>query len=147
MESGGISFFSGRHGWALDSVKNYQVRYLLRLLYCSIGSCYRQVVLANGQIHNVNRKSNPDLYFALHGAGNNFAIVTRFDLETFPQGLMWGGLILHPSTTNASIYNAFENLAQRRHCKLGHRLACHIHLFQLRQQLRICPAHPFPTCL
>ncbi|KAL8873550.1 MAG: hypothetical protein Q9198_007007, partial [Flavoplaca austrocitrina] len=90
---GGISFFSGRHGWALDSVRNYQV------------------VLANGQIHNVNRKSNPDLYFALRGGGNNFAIVTRFDLETFPQGLMWGGLTLHPPTTNASIYNAFENLA------------------------------------
>ena len=76
-----------------------------------MGSPHHQVVLANGQIHNVNRKSNPDLYFALRGGGNNFAIVTRFDLETFTQGLMWGGLTVHPSTTNASILNAFENLA------------------------------------
>ncbi|CAO1601842.1 hypothetical protein XANCAGTX0491_005478 [Xanthoria calcicola] len=90
---GGVSFFSGRHGWALDGVK-----------------CY-QVVLANGQIRDINQKSDPDLYFALRGGGNNFGIVTRFDLETFPQGLMWGGSTVHPPTTNASIYRAFENFA------------------------------------
>ncbi|KAL8846137.1 MAG: hypothetical protein Q9221_008754 [Calogaya cf. arnoldii] len=91
---GGVSFFSGRHGWALDGVKNYQI------------------VLANGHIRNVNQKSNPDLYFALRGGGNNFGIVTRFDLETFPQGLMWGGTTIHPPTTNASIFRAFENFAK-----------------------------------
>ena len=26
--AGGISFFSGRHGWACDNVKNYEVRSL-----------------------------------------------------------------------------------------------------------------------
>ena len=46
------------------------------------------MVLANGQIANVNQQSNPDLYFALRGGGNNFGIVTRFDLETFSQGKM-----------------------------------------------------------
>ncbi|KAL8992317.1 MAG: hypothetical protein Q9169_007195, partial [Polycauliona sp. 2 TL-2023] len=66
-------------------------------------------VLANGEICNINPKSHPDLYFALRGGGNNFAIVTRFDLETFPQGQMWGGSTIHPPTTNASIYRAFEN--------------------------------------
>ncbi|KAL8752367.1 MAG: hypothetical protein Q9199_005784 [Rusavskia elegans] len=90
---GGVSFFSGRHGWALDGVTNYEV------------------VLANGQIRDINQKSDPDLYFALRGGGNNFGIVTRFDLETFPQGLMWGGNTIHPPTTNASICKAFENFA------------------------------------
>ncbi|KAL8772550.1 MAG: hypothetical protein Q9209_002211 [Squamulea sp. 1 TL-2023] len=90
---GGISFFSGRHGWALDGVTNYQI------------------VLANGQIEDINQQSNPDLYFALRGGGNNFGIVTRFDLETFPQGPMWGGMTIHPPTTNISIYKAFENFA------------------------------------
>ena len=46
------------------------------------------MVLANGQITNVNQQSTPDLYFALRGGGNNFGIVTRFDLETFSQGKM-----------------------------------------------------------
>jgi hypothetical protein len=35
--------------------------------------------------------SHPDFYFALRGDGNNFGIVTRFDLEMFSQGAMWGG--------------------------------------------------------
>jgi hypothetical protein len=39
----------------------------------------------------VNHFSHPDLYYALRGGGNNFGIVTRFDMETFPQGKMWGG--------------------------------------------------------
>lgn len=50
-----------------------------------------QVVLANGSIIDVNYASHPDLYFALRGGGNNFGIVTRFDLDTYPQGEIWGG--------------------------------------------------------
>lgn len=41
---------------------------------------------------------HPDLYKALKGGGNNFGIVTRFDLKTFEQGKIWGGEILHPYT-------------------------------------------------
>ncbi|OJJ42849.1 hypothetical protein ASPZODRAFT_136991 [Penicilliopsis zonata CBS 506.65] len=70
---GGISFFSGIYGWACDNVENYQV------------------VLADGSIVDVNLASYPDLYWALRGGGNNFGIVTRFDLTTHKQGLMWGG--------------------------------------------------------
>jgi len=69
------------------------------------------VILADGQIANVNQTSYPDLYFALKGGGNNFGIVTRFDLETFPQGEMWGGSTIYPITANASVYNAFYNFA------------------------------------
>lgn len=90
---GGISFFSGRHGLACDNVRNYEV------------------VLANASIANVNHTSYPDLYFALRGGGNNFGIVTRFDLETFPQGPMWGGARTYPITAAASLISAFDNFA------------------------------------
>ncbi|CAK4034243.1 bifunctional solanapyrone synthase-like [Lecanosticta acicola] len=86
---GGISFFSGSHGWACDNVANYQV------------------VLANGSIVHANPTTNPNLYFALRGGGNNFGIVTRMDLETFPQGPMWGGTVFYPRSANRSIINAF----------------------------------------
>lgn len=69
------------------------------------------MVLASGKIAEINQNSNPDLYFALRGGGNNFGIVTRFDLETFPQGNMWGGMTIHPITANASVYDAFYNFA------------------------------------
>ena len=68
-------------------------------------------MLANTSIVEVNQQSFPDLYFALRGGGNNFAVVTRFDLETFPQGQMWGGMTYYPITANASILSALESFA------------------------------------
>ncbi|GME26399.1 uncharacterized protein ALTATR162_LOCUS9465 [Neofusicoccum parvum] len=67
---GGLSHFSGLHGWACDNVRNYEV------------------VLANGSIIDASESSHPDLYRALRGGGNNFGVVTRFDLDLFPQGPM-----------------------------------------------------------
>ena len=107
---GGISFFSGRYGWACDSVRNYEASCKERLRSRNRANG-NQVVLANGRILNVNAKSYPDLYWALRGGGNNFGVVTRFDLETFEQGNMWGGMALYPVAANTSIFKAFENFA------------------------------------
>lgn len=68
--TGGISFFSGYHGWALDNVDNYET------------------VLADGSIVNANNRTRQDLFFALRGGGNNFGVVTRMDLNTFNHGKM-----------------------------------------------------------
>lgn len=68
-----------------------------------------QVVFADGSINNVNEKSYPDLFFALRGGGNNFGIVTRFDLASFEQGKMWGGQTVYTTDNmpalNAALYN------------------------------------------
>ncbi|KAK4552246.1 hypothetical protein LTR86_010600 [Recurvomyces mirabilis] len=90
---GGISFFSGRYGWACDGVVNYQV------------------VFADRSIRDVNLTSYPDLYWALRGGGNNFGIVTRLDLETFPQGGMWGGQIYWGAEYNQTVLEAFDHFA------------------------------------
>lgn len=44
------------------------------------------VVLANGTIAEVSSTSNPDLYWAMKGAGQNFGIVTEanFNVYDFP---------------------------------------------------------------
>ncbi|GJN85264.1 hypothetical protein PLIIFM63780_008828 [Purpureocillium lilacinum] len=92
---GGISFFSARYGWACDNVNNYQV------------------VLADGSIRDVSYKSSySDLYWALRGGGNNFGIVTRFDLATYPQGDLWAGAktFLYTKETAAAVDNAFYYL-------------------------------------
>ena len=34
---GGVSFFSGKHGWACDNVYNYQVSCPIRLFHCEQG--------------------------------------------------------------------------------------------------------------
>ncbi|KAI5120528.1 hypothetical protein M0805_004536 [Coniferiporia weirii] len=74
---GGYSWLTNQHGLALDTVKAYEL------------------VLPNGTITNVTSSSNPDLFFGLRGGFNNFGIVTKFTLQTFPQGQVWGGSILY----------------------------------------------------
>ena len=90
---GGISFFSGRRGWACDNVVNYEV------------------VTADGEILEVNHQSYPDLYWALRGGGNNFGVVTRLDLETFPQGDIWGGSFVSTMEYNATLLDALSHFA------------------------------------
>jgi hypothetical protein len=91
FSTGGISFFSQIYGWACDNVVNYEV------------------VLATGAVVNVNTTSNPDLYWALRGGGNNFGIVTRFDLSTHSQGSLWSGTLIYtPDKTDQLIKNFYN---------------------------------------
>ncbi|KAF1953113.1 FAD-binding domain-containing protein [Byssothecium circinans] len=74
LTGGGNSYYTGRYGWGIDNVANFEV------------------VLADGSIVNANPKSHSDLFKALKGGSGNFGIVTRFDLYTFPAKDVWGGI-------------------------------------------------------
>ncbi|PYH88791.1 FAD-binding domain-containing protein [Aspergillus ellipticus CBS 707.79] len=76
---GGMSFFSSREGFVCDNVVNFEV------------------VLASGDIVNANEHDNADLWMALRGGGNNFGVVTRFDMRTFTQGPFFGGSVYYES--------------------------------------------------
>jgi FAD/FMN-containing dehydrogenase len=39
------------------------------------------MVLANGTAVTVSSESNPDLFWAIRGAGHNFGIVTEFEYK------------------------------------------------------------------
>lgn len=58
-----------------------------------------EVVLADGSTANAKAWQNPDLFVALKGGSNNFGIVTRFDLQIYPQGDFWGGFGYYTSST------------------------------------------------
>lgn len=88
---GGISYFSPRYGWTCGTVVNYQV------------------VLADGSIVNANRHENSDLLRALRGGSNNLGIVTRLDLNAFPQGDFWGGVTYYSIDTGEAHLRAFES--------------------------------------
>jgi len=89
---GGNSYFAVRKGMSSDTVRNYEV------------------VLASGDIINVNKTSYPDLFVALKGGGSNFGIVTRFDVDAFPATPLWGGYITFPSSVSGELSEAFTTL-------------------------------------
>ncbi|KAI4711693.1 hypothetical protein J4E89_003134 [Alternaria sp. Ai002NY15] len=91
---GGISHQSSIYGYACDNVASYEV------------------VTASGIILKVTPTLFPDLYWALRGGGNNFGIVTRFELETIPQGLMWGGTRVHTQASYPALIDAFASMAE-----------------------------------
>lgn len=60
---GGVGRLNGVHGFLLDSVKSVSL------------------VLATGELLIVSDKSNPELFWALRGAGHNFGIAVSMTLE------------------------------------------------------------------
>lgn len=90
---GGISYFSGFRGWACDNVQNYEV------------------VLSSGEVVNASPNENKDLFWALRGGGgSNFGIVTRFDLDAFPQGDIWSNTVIYPGAMNTTLIPLFTNI-------------------------------------
>ncbi|KAF7562972.1 hypothetical protein G7046_g1175 [Stylonectria norvegica] len=73
---GGFGILSGIHGLTIDV-----------LLSC-------QVVLADGSIVTASETENTDLFWALRGAGSSFGVVTQFTSKVFPQGDVWGGMVI-----------------------------------------------------
>ncbi|CAK3906897.1 FAD-binding domain-containing [Lecanosticta acicola] len=89
---GGLSFLSTEHGLTADTVHHYEV------------------VLADGTITTASKSQNSDLFYALKGGGNQFAIVTDFVLETFPIGNVWGGYKIFAMDRKDAVLRATHNL-------------------------------------
>ncbi|KAI0382173.1 putative FAD-binding oxidoreductase [Hypomontagnella monticulosa] len=84
----GLSYLSDLYGLVCDNVVNYEV------------------VLADGSLINANKNSNPDLFWALKGGGNNFGIVTAFTLRTYPIFHIWGGTKVYPFESLSDVLDA-----------------------------------------
>lgn len=90
---GGLSFLSAQYGFACDQVVEYEV------------------VLADGTVTKANSNTNTDLFYALKGGGNQFAIVTKFKMNTVPIGQVWGGLKTYSGDKASAIVNATHDFA------------------------------------
>jgi FAD/FMN-containing dehydrogenase len=78
---GGTSLYTCRAGFGCDQVVTFEV------------------VLADGSIVHVNRDEHADLFKVLKGGGNNFGIVTRFDMQAFPVSPsgIWDAVMRYPA--------------------------------------------------
>lgn len=88
---GGISYFNPRVGFACDSIVRYEI------------------VLANGDLIEADAETHSELFLALKGGGNNLGIVTRFDMQTFENPDLWGGLGIYDGAQGQSVVAAFDS--------------------------------------
>ncbi|KAI2625177.1 hypothetical protein GGS21DRAFT_531612 [Xylaria nigripes] len=88
---GGKSFLAGRHGFACDSVVSYEV------------------VLASGDIILVNKDEHAELFRALKGGGNNFGIVTSFEMTTIKCDKVWAGMMFMAEESRAPAIAAMSS--------------------------------------
>ncbi|MFD9485718.1 FAD-binding oxidoreductase [Streptomyces sp. NPDC059991] len=70
---GGIGLLARTHGFAADRITA------------------AEIVTADGELRHVTPGSDPDLFWALRGAGGNFGVVTSLDLELVRQPRIYGG--------------------------------------------------------
>ncbi|KAI0260026.1 FAD dependent oxidoreductase [Gloeopeniophorella convolvens] len=75
-----------------------------------------EVVLPNGTFTTVTSKDE-DLWFALRGGMNNFGIVTKFTLKSFPQGQVWAGTLVYSPDQLDAFNQAFSKVAQNNDTK------------------------------
>ena len=67
-----------------------------------------EIVLASGTVLRPT-ETNQEQGHLFRGGSNNFGIVTRFVLRTFPQGRLWGGTFIHPLETKDQQLQTFYN--------------------------------------
>src|SRR5437870_2456131 len=85
---GGLGWLSGLHGASSDNLLS------------------ARVVAADGRVLTADNERNPDLFWALRGAGANFGVMTSFECSLHPIGPVTGGDI-HYSVGDARVVLRF----------------------------------------
>jgi FAD/FMN-containing dehydrogenase len=69
------------------------------------------IVTADGILRHASEQENPDLFWAMRGAGANFGVVTSLEYRLHPVGpMIRGGMVVHPidrATEVLRFYRAF----------------------------------------
>ncbi|GAA3586330.1 FAD-binding oxidoreductase [Amycolatopsis ultiminotia] len=89
---GGIGHLMGRYGLACDNVRSYEL------------------VTANGDELVVEPGTQPELDWALRGAGHLFGVVTRFDFQLHPVSRVYGGFVGYSGEQAGRVVRLFREL-------------------------------------
>lgn len=78
--AGGIGLLGRRYGLTIDHL------------------VAAEMVTADGTVHRVSAEDDPDLFWAIRGAGANFGVVTAFEFDAAPTPTVGQGLFLYRPT-------------------------------------------------
>ncbi len=56
-----------------------------------------EIVTADGSVRRASASEHPDLFWALHGGGGNFGVVTEFEYQLHPVDRVLAGMLVHPA--------------------------------------------------
>jgi FAD binding domain len=93
---GGTGWLARRYGYAADS--------LLRA----------EVVTADGRRRVAGTEENPDLFWALRGAGVNFGVLTSLEFQLYPAATVYGGKASFPAERAPQVLAFFRDWEQPR---------------------------------
>lgn len=71
-----------------------------------------EIVLADGRIVRTDAKTQPDLFWAIRGAGANFGIVTAFELEAYDLGNVIQAIQVYDASDTASFLQNWGRLVE-----------------------------------
>lgn len=91
---GGIGHLRRKHGLTVDNL---------------VGA---RIVTPDGELRQVDKENDSELFWGLRGGGGNFGIVTRFDFMAHPVGPdVAAAFVLYPSQDYYDILTTFEEVA------------------------------------
>jgi hypothetical protein len=91
---GGVGLLGRQFGYAADHVQ------------------WIDVVTADGELRHVTADSDPDLFWALRGAGTNFGVVTALEVDLFPVARLLGGGLYFGSESSAAVLRLYADWAR-----------------------------------
>lgn len=92
---GGYGWLTGEYGLVIDNLLE------------------AELVLADGSIVRASDAENPDLYWAIRGAGSCFGVVTTFVFKAYEQkSTVWAGVLAFPPPLLSKVFEFANNHVQ-----------------------------------
>jgi FAD/FMN-containing dehydrogenase len=91
---GGLGWLMGKHGLALDNLLSVEL------------------VTASGEVLRASERDNPDLFWAVRGAGPNFGVACWLEYRLHPVGPVTSGLVAHPIAKARRVCRYFREMTR-----------------------------------
>lgn len=95
--AGGVGWFAREHGLTIDHLRSVDV------------------VTADGELLHASAEENPELFWAMRGAGANFGVAVSFEFEADPVGQVAFGQLTFGFTDTAAFLNRWGDAIEASH--------------------------------